>query len=61
MKRMVDVSKAHPFWGVARDGRLTTWSWAKRLLRVLPTKDLARRFAGPGERVVKVYLVVEDE
>lgn len=56
MKRRVDLSKAHAFYAIAKGNRLSftpMLGW---------TKNSVHRIARmrEGQRVVKVYLVVED-
>lgn len=54
---------AHPFWGLAKDGKINEYGDAPELY---PTKQAAEAARGPSMgpndwQPVKVYLVVESE
>lgn len=61
MSKVVDLSKAHAFWGLAKEGRLVMDDFkGATTVIACPTKWDAAFLRIEGEQPVKVYLVVEE-
>ncbi len=60
--KKVDLKNAHPFYGFEKDGALVFYPGTFGALEpiISSDKESAKEMKAPGEKLVKVYLVVEE-